>query len=139
MNQSSHGSPDIINRFNTSQDTINFSVISGLNSKVQGVTINFLSSAPTSIAAHTIDVVTGGGNTIVYANATSSSESISGHHVNEVQSVPGFNFRWLGSSPAIVPIPAGPDSSPPRPANYCTSSLPRCDHLPLGGPETNEH
>jgi hypothetical protein len=26
--------------------------------------------------------VTSGGNTIVYANATSSSESISGHHVN---------------------------------------------------------
>jgi hypothetical protein len=82
MNQSPHMSPDTINAFNASQDKIDFSAISGLNSNAQSVTINFLTSTPTNIASHTIDVVTSGGNTVVYANATGSSESISGHHVN---------------------------------------------------------
>jgi hypothetical protein len=75
-------SPDTINAFNASQDKIDFSAISGLNSNAQSVTINFLTSTPTNIASHTIDIVTSGGNTVVYANATGSSESMSGHHVN---------------------------------------------------------
>jgi hypothetical protein len=82
VNQSPHKNPDTINAFNASQDKIDFSAISGLNSNAQSVTINFLTSTPTNIASHTIDVVTSGGNTVVYANATGSSESISGHHVN---------------------------------------------------------
>jgi hypothetical protein len=80
VNQSTHSSYDTINEFNTKQDKIDFSAISGLNSNAQHVTINFLTSTPGSIAGHTIDVVTSRGSTIVYANATGSSESISSNH-----------------------------------------------------------
>jgi hypothetical protein len=54
--------------------------LSGLNSNTQPVAINLLTSTPGNIAGHTIDVVTIGGNTVVYANASGSSESISTHH-----------------------------------------------------------
>jgi len=80
VSQSTPSSPDTITGFNTSQDKIDFSNISGLNSNVQQVAINYLTSTPTSIAGHTIDVVTIGGNTVIYADATGSSESISSHH-----------------------------------------------------------
>ncbi len=66
--------------FNARQDKIDFSAISGLNSNAQHVTINFLTSTPNNIAGHTIDVVTSRGSTMVYANATGSSESISANH-----------------------------------------------------------
>jgi hypothetical protein len=79
VNQSTPSSHDTIIGFNASQDHIDFSAISGLNSNDQHVTINFLHSTPTSIAGHTIDVMTSGGSTEVYANATGSSESISSH------------------------------------------------------------
>jgi hypothetical protein len=71
---------DTITNFNAANDKIGFSAISGLNSTVQNVGINFLTATPSSIAAHTIDVVTFGGNTIVYANASGSSETISNGH-----------------------------------------------------------
>ena len=70
VNQSTHSSQDTIIGFNTSQDMIDFSAISGLNSNTQPITINFLTSTPKDIAGHTIDVVTSGGNMVVYANAT---------------------------------------------------------------------
>jgi hypothetical protein len=80
VNQSTHSSYDTISGFNAHQDKIDFSAISGLNSNAQHVTMNFLTSTPTSIAGHTIDVVTSWGRTVVYANATGSSESISANH-----------------------------------------------------------
>jgi hypothetical protein len=39
-----------------------------------------LTSTPTSIAAHTIDVVPTGGNTVIYADASAKSETISNGH-----------------------------------------------------------
>jgi hypothetical protein len=80
VNQSTHSSYDTIDGFNTRHDKIDFSAISGLDSNAQHVTINFLTSSPTTIADHTIDVVTSRGSTVVYANATGSSESISANH-----------------------------------------------------------
>ncbi len=71
---------DTISNFHVASDKIDFSAISGLNSNTQPVAINFLTSTPSNIAGHTIDVVTSGGNTVVYANASGSSESISAHH-----------------------------------------------------------
>ena len=84
VNQSTYKSADSIIGFNVSNDKIDFSAISGLNSNTQPVHINFLKSTPSSIAAHTIDVVTSGGNTEVYANATGSSELIK-HHQEDMQ------------------------------------------------------
>ena len=71
---------DTITNFHVATDTIDFSAISGLNSSNQAVTINFLTATPTSIAPHTIDVVTIGANTTVYADASGKSESISANH-----------------------------------------------------------
>ena len=82
VNQSTHSSHDTITGFKASQDNIDFSAISGLNGNVQHVAINFLTSTPNNIAGHTIDVVTSGGNTVVYANASGLSEWINGRHVN---------------------------------------------------------
>ncbi len=90
VNQSTHSSPDTINGFNTHQDKIDFSAISGLNSNVHHVTMNFLTSTPTNIAGHTIDVVTSRGTTVVYADATGSSESISANH-EDMQ----INLIWV--------------------------------------------
>ena len=77
---STPATPDLITDFSHGADKIDFSAISGLNSNTQPVAINFLTSAPSNIAGHTIDVVTSGGNTVVYANASGSSESIGAHH-----------------------------------------------------------
>jgi hypothetical protein len=84
VNQSTYSSPDTIIGFNASQDKIDFSAISGLNSNANHVIINFLTSTPTSIAGHTIDVVASRGTTIVYANTTDSNESIK-HHQEDMQ------------------------------------------------------
>jgi len=89
VNQSTHTSHDIIIGFNANQDSIDFSAISGLNSNSQKVVVNFLSSTPSIVAGHTIDVVTSGGNTIVFANATSSNQSISA-------SFEGMEIKLLG-------------------------------------------
>jgi Peptidase M10 serralysin C terminal len=67
---------DTINDFTHNSDHIDFAAISGLNTGVQGVAFNSLTAAPGSIAAHTIDIVTSGGNTFVYANSTGVSESL---------------------------------------------------------------
>jgi hypothetical protein len=82
VQESTPGSTDTINNFTIGQDKIDFSGIPGLNSNSQGVTVNVLASAPASIAAHTIDIVTSGGNTQIYANATGASESIAGKHAD---------------------------------------------------------
>jgi hypothetical protein len=51
---------------------------SGLNSNTRTVHLNFLTSTPANIDAHTIDVVKSGSSTIIYANAGDVLESISG-------------------------------------------------------------
>jgi hypothetical protein len=80
---------DTITNFGTAKDHVDFSAISGLNTGIQTVHLNFLSSMPTSIAAHTIDIVTQGGNTTIYANATGSTESISTIHEDMLIKLPG--------------------------------------------------
>ena len=64
------GNFDTISDFTHGSDTIDFSAITGLTAVASA------SSTPASIAAHTIEVVTTGGNTVIYANATNKSESI---------------------------------------------------------------
>ena len=68
---------DTITDFTHGSDKIDLSAIAGLNSNTQAVSFNSLTSAPASVAAHTIDVVTSGGNTTIYANATAGSETSS--------------------------------------------------------------
>jgi hypothetical protein len=63
------GNFDVINGFIHNSDKIDFSAITSLT------TVASANSTPASIAAHTIEIVTSGGNTTIYANATNSSES----------------------------------------------------------------
>ena len=67
---------DTITDFTHNSDHFDFSAISGLNSNNQSISFNSLISTPTTIAPHTIDIVTSGGNTIVYANASGSTQNI---------------------------------------------------------------
>ncbi len=62
------GNYDTVTNFTTNVDHINFAAISGLNSNNQAVNCLSLTSTPNAIAAHTIDIVTSAGNTIIYAN-----------------------------------------------------------------------
>jgi Ca2+-binding RTX toxin-like protein len=90
------GNFDTITDFAHNADHLDFSAISGLNSNVQNVTFNTLTSAPSSIAAHTIDIVTTGGNTVVYANSSNSSETLGSAsievHLTGVTSVTSADF-----------------------------------------------
>jgi hypothetical protein len=52
------------------------SAIGGLNDNNQIVNFSLLASAPTTIAAHSIDIVTNGVNTIIYANASGAVENL---------------------------------------------------------------
>ena len=67
---------DTINDFTHNSDHLDFAAIGGLNSNVQAVTVTSLVSTPANIAAHTIDIVTTGGNTFIYANSTGAPEAI---------------------------------------------------------------
>ena len=87
---------DTITNFTHNSDHFDFSAISGLNSTVQAVTFNSLTAAPDSLAAHTIDIVTSGGNTVVYANASGATETLA-HvdmeiHLNNVTNVHSTDF-----------------------------------------------
>ena len=87
---------DTITNFTHTSDHFDFSAISGLNSTVQGVTFNSLTAAPDSLAAHTIDIVTSGGNTVIYANASGATETLA-HvdmeiHVNNATNVHSTDF-----------------------------------------------
>ena len=62
------GKFDTILDFTHNSDKIDFSAITGLTAVASAT------STPGSIAAHTIEIVTIGGNTVIYANATNSSE-----------------------------------------------------------------
>jgi Ca2+-binding RTX toxin-like protein len=65
------GKFDTILDFTHGSDKIDFSAITGLT------TIASARSAPPQIAAHTIEIVTSGGNTVIYANASNSAENLS--------------------------------------------------------------
>jgi hypothetical protein len=65
------GKFDTILDFTHGSDKLDFTAIAGLT-KVASV-----ASAPASIAAHTIEIVASGGNTVIYANASNSAESLS--------------------------------------------------------------
>jgi hypothetical protein len=55
-----------------------------------------LTSIPSTIAAHTIDIVTMNGNTVLYANASAATQSIGGVdmeiHLNNVTNVQSTDF-----------------------------------------------
>ena len=70
------GNFDTITGFSHGSDHLDFSTISGLNDTIQAVTVTPLGSTPANIAAHTIDIVTVAGNTVIYANSTGASEAI---------------------------------------------------------------
>ena len=70
------GNFDTINGFTHNTDHLDFATISGLNSNVEAITVTSLVATPANIAAHTIDIVTTGGNTFIYANSTGASEAI---------------------------------------------------------------
>jgi Ca2+-binding RTX toxin-like protein len=74
--QPGSGHFDTVTDFAPGVDHLDFATISGLNSNVQAVNIQLLASAPTSIGAHTIDIVTIGADTIIYANASGGVENI---------------------------------------------------------------
>jgi Ca2+-binding RTX toxin-like protein len=75
------GKFDTISDFTHGMDKLDFSAFSGLNSSNQNVAINIITgAAPTSIAAHSIDVVISGGNAVLYANASGAVETISNNH-----------------------------------------------------------
>ena len=91
---------DTIANFTHNSDHIDFAAISGLNSTVQDVTFNSLTAAPASVASHTIDIVTSGGNTVIYANATGTSETLA-HvdmeiHLHNVTNVSSTDFILHG-------------------------------------------
>ncbi|WGD49495.1 VCBS domain-containing protein [Bradyrhizobium sp. CB1650] len=61
----------------SSLDQFDFSAIAGLNDHTQAVSVVTATSAPTTLAAHTIDIVTIGSDTFVYANAGNGPETVS--------------------------------------------------------------
>ncbi|WP_186467467.1 Ig-like domain-containing protein, partial [Bradyrhizobium stylosanthis] len=65
------GNFDTILGFSHGSDKIDFSAITGLTAVASAT------SAPAQIAAHTIEIVTSGGNTIIYANATNLAQNLS--------------------------------------------------------------
>jgi Ca2+-binding RTX toxin-like protein len=65
------GNFDILSNFTHGSDKIDFSAITSLT------TVASATSFPSSIAAHTIEIVTSGGNTAIYANASNASETAS--------------------------------------------------------------
>ena len=87
---------DTINNFTHNSDHIDFAAINGLNTGAQDIAFNSLAVAPGSIAAHTIDIVTVGGNTVIYANSTGSSESLANAdmeiHLTGVTNVASSDF-----------------------------------------------
>jgi Ca2+-binding RTX toxin-like protein len=64
------GTYDTITDFLHGQDQIDLSALAGLTAVVTET------SVPAAIAAHTIDIVTTGGNTVIYANTTNDWQTI---------------------------------------------------------------
>lgn len=94
--QPGSGHFDTIADFNHGADYIDIAAISGLNSDNQSINFSSLSSIPTSIAAHTIDIVTSGGSTIIYANASGMAQNIGSSdmeiHLMNVTNVTSTDF-----------------------------------------------
>ena len=94
--QPGSGHFDTIADFNHGADHIDIAAINGLNSDNQAVNFNLLASTPTSIAAHTIDILTSGGNTVIYANASGTAQNISSSdmeiHLMNVANVTSADF-----------------------------------------------
>ena len=90
------GNFDTITDFTHNLDHLDLSPISGLNSNVQSVTFHPLTTAPSSIAAHTIDIVMSGGSSVIYANSTGASESLANAnveiHLTSVTNVTSSDF-----------------------------------------------
>ena len=81
--ESRPGTPDTIGDFLHGQDLFDFTGIKGLHSAA----IVFGSQAPAAIPGRTIEVITTGSETTVYANASASSESLAS--VDMVIHLPG--------------------------------------------------
>ena len=73
-----------ITDFHPGIDKFDFSAVAGLNTTHQSVDVHFIQgqTAPDTIAPHTIDVVSNGGNTTLYANAGDVAETISSGHAD---------------------------------------------------------
>ena len=71
-----HAHYDTITDFTHNADHIDVAAIAGLNDHHQAVDIASLSAAPHTIAPHTIDIVTSGDHSVVYANASGTAESV---------------------------------------------------------------
>ena len=71
------GNFDTITGFVHGSDSLDFSTIDGLNGRGPGAAaIHVLQSTPSTLAAHSINIVTINGDTIVYANAGAAAESV---------------------------------------------------------------
>ena len=85
------GSFDTIANFDHGADHIDLTAISGADSN-----FNSLTATPTSIAAHTIDIVATGGNTVIYVNASGSAQTIGSSdmeiHLTNVTNVTSADF-----------------------------------------------
>ncbi len=90
------GQFDTITDFTANSDHLDIAAISGLNSDNQAVDIQTLTLTPAEIAAHTIAILTNGGNTVIYANASDALESIGSAdmeiHLNNVTNVQSTDF-----------------------------------------------
>ncbi|HVO94115.1 MAG TPA: hypothetical protein VMT22_14790, partial [Terriglobales bacterium] len=87
---------DTITDFTAGLDHIDLSAITGVNSNNQAVNFQSLTSLPATLAAHTIDIVTMNGNTVIYANASAATQSIGSPdmeiHLNNVTNVHSSDF-----------------------------------------------
>ena len=94
--QSGVGHFDAVTDFAAGVDHIDFSAISGLNSSIQAVNIQLLTSTPETIAAHMIDIVTNNGDTVIYANASETTQDIGSAdmeiHLTNVTNVQSTDF-----------------------------------------------
>jgi Ca2+-binding RTX toxin-like protein len=82
------GGLDVISDFKQGEDNdkFDFTAINGLNDNIQGVTIVSDTAVPTNLAAHTIDIVTSGADTMIYANASDAPEDVNtGADVMQIQ------------------------------------------------------
>ena len=85
--QPSAGHIDTITNFAHNSDHFDFVPSSGLTSAVHDLTFNSLTADPVSLAVHTIDIMTSGGNTGFHGNASGAPEplahvDVEGHLAN---------------------------------------------------------
>ena len=87
---------DTITDFTSGLDHIDLAAINGLNDVNQPINFQSLTSMPSTIGAHTIDIVTMGGNTLIFTNASAATEAIAGAdmeiHLNNITNVQSSDF-----------------------------------------------